>query len=315
MNSQLYKSKKMLYRTFILSFINPVLLLLMFSAKIFGQQQPKLYIGMAGLNDLQETYIRQNNLEKAVIFYQKEVTTDGINVNPSLFRKNIERKTSSKSQGIAIIDWEGPAFKALSGSNTKQASQFIEEFIKTLELAKRLRPNLQWGFYGLPLRTFDGSNGNWKQINTRLTPIIKESDIITPSLYMYNVNSRVYNINYPQIERGRGDYLYLNLDYALDLAQKFNKKVYPFIWHKQNSGNNKMALSLIPVDIFKNYYKMITTHTSNGKKVNGVIWWDNSNYYYLNRNRYPAVQKQYQNIRNVRQYDLDVLKKYHQATK
>jgi hypothetical protein len=291
------------------------LLLLAFSGTLYCQEQPKLYIGMSGLNPMQEDYIKQNGLEKAIIFYQKEVTSDGINLDTELFTKSITEKTSAESTGIAIVDWEGPAIKAISGSNDKDANVAIQQFVKTIQTAKKLRPNLKWGFYGLPVRTFKGNSTNWNDVNARLNPIFTAVDIIAPSLYMYNANPRVYNARSPILELGSGDYLYVNLDYALEMAKKYNKEVYPFIWQKRNSGNANMAMSLIPLDIFKNYYKMITSRVSSGKKVSGVIWWDSQKYFYLNRKKYPALQKEYSEVKNVDQYDLDVFKQYYNATK
>ncbi|MDC8105123.1 hypothetical protein ACNFU2_09465 [Chryseobacterium sp. PTM-20240506] len=290
------------------------IILLVFSNRMYGQQ-PKLYIGMTGLNQLQETYIKQNGLEKAIIFYQKDVTTDGSNLDVELFTKNINDKTSAGSTGIAVIDWEGPAIKAISGSDDKSANLAIQQFVKAVETAKKLRPNLKWGFYGLPVRTFKGNSSGWKDVNARLAPVFNAVDIIAPSLYMYNANPRVYNARSPILEVGSGDYLYTNLDYALEVGKKYNKDVYPFIWQKRNSGNSNMAMSLIPIDIFKNYYKMITSRVSSGKKVSGVIWWDSQKYFYLNRQKYPALQKEYSNVKDVEQYDLDVFKTYYNATK
>ncbi|ASK30377.1 hypothetical protein CEY12_09745 [Chryseobacterium sp. T16E-39] len=291
------------------------ILLLVFPGRMNSQVQPKLYIGMSGLNPQQEAYIKDNGLEKAIIFYQKEVTTDGSNLDVDMFTKNIMEKTSADNTGIAIIDWEGPAMKAISGSNDSDAEAAIQQFVKAVGTAKKLRPNLKWGFYGLPVRTFKGSNNDWKNINARLSPIFTAVDIIAPSLYMYNVNPRVYNARSPILELGSGDYIYVNLDYALEMGKKYNKEVYPFIWQKRNSGNSNMAMSLIPVDIFKNYYKMIASRVSSGKRVNGIIWWDSQKYFYLNRKKYPALQKEYSDVKDVDQYDLNTFKTYYNATK
>jgi len=286
-----------------------------FSFDVLSQTKTPVYIGMAGLNNLQERYIQQNSLKKIFVFYQKDVSKNGMTLDSDLFQKNILNRVSSGQKGIAIIDWEGLAFDALTSSDERKASAVVSEFIKALELAKQLRPNLQWGFYGLPIRTFKGDNRNWRNINTRLAPIFRRSDIIAPSLYMYNSNPKVYNLNSPQAEKGAGDYLYLNLDYALELGSTYNKDVYPFIWHKRNSGDRQEALSLIPIDTFGTYVKMINSRSAFGKKIKGVIWWDNAKYYYLNRNKYPVVLKEYSNVKNVEQYNLDIFKKYYNAIK
>lgn len=289
--------------------------LMLMSIASFGQTEPKLYIAIAGLNPSQEEYIKQEKLSQINIFYQKEVTKDGLNLDVRMFKEYIEKRTTINSKGIAIIDWEGLAFKALSGSSDEKAEIIIQQFIKAIKIAKQLRPNLKWGFYGLPVRTFNGNNANWRKINARLLPIFMEVDIIAPSLYIYNASPKVYNVKFPVTERGSGDHLYVNLDYALKLAEQYNKEVYPFIWHKRNSGKSNEALSLIPIDIFKNYYKMIISRISSGRKVNGVIWWDSQKYYYLNRKKYPALEKEYQGVGNVEKYDYDVFKKYYRVTK
>ncbi|MBB2954366.1 hyaluronidase [Sphingobacterium faecium] len=289
--------------------------LVLMSIKSFGQTEPKLYIAIAGLNPSQEEYIKQEKLSQINIFYQKEVTTDGLNLDVKMFKEHIEKRTNLNSKGIAIIDWEGLAFKALSGSSDAKAEMIIKQFLKALDIAKQMRPNLKWGFYGLPVRTFNGNNANWRKINTRLLPIFKKVDVIAPSLYIYNASPKVYNVKLPLTERGSGDHLYVNLDYALKLAKQYNKEVYPFIWHKRNSGKSNEALSLIPIDIFKNYYTMISSRVSSGKKVSGVIWWDSQKYYYLNRKKYPALEKEYQGVVDVEKYDYDIFKKYYRATK
>ena len=285
----------------------------LYISNLHAQQVPKLYIGITGLNKEQKEFFSANKISFAYIFYQPEISTaDGDSLNKDLFAKKINEKIPNTYQtGIAVLDWESPKiFKENSDSNSYL--NITNEFIKCIKLAKKLRPNIKWAFYGLPIRTFNGINQKWLDANNNLLELLKYADFLAPSLYLYNpkyiYNSNAFrdHIYSEKNKKATDDYLLENLNEALKIGQSLNKEVYPFIWHRMGG-----SLSLAPLGIFKHYVQIILSDTFSGKRVAGIIWWDGQEYYYLNRKRYPALLQEYKNVENVNDYNYKLLKKYY----
>ncbi|HWW42662.1 hypothetical protein [Pedobacter sp.] len=280
---------------------------------VFGQAS-KVYVGITGLNSMQQQYIKANNIKSAIIFYQVDVAPgDGRNLNSDLFTKRINEKIpDANATGVGIVDWEVHANEVFTNNDDPVEHQrMVNEFIKTIAIAKKMRPNVKWGFYGMPIRTFDAPSSKWTSANRSLTPLFKIVDVLAPSLYIYNSDPQVYSLVAPKVERGRGDHLATNLQETLQIAKTLNKEVYPFIWQRINSGNKEIALQLVPLNTFKNYVSTILNSNYQGKKVSGVIWWDSQSYFYQTRAKFGGLANEYKSVRNVDQYNLDIFKKYY----
>ncbi len=64
-----------------------------------------------------------------------------------------------------------------------------------------------------------------------------------------------------------------NLLKTLQHAYKYNKPVLPFIWHPYfNAIVESRVLSIEPKE-FLNQAMLMKSVSRNGKKINGVIWW------------------------------------------
>src|SRR5690606_35856453 len=87
------------------------------------------------------------------------------------------------AKGIGVIDWEGPGYDDLMGKNGPDAfNKVFQEFKQALSIAKKLRPNVKWGFYGIPFRSSYGGvlkdEHVWKASNERIIELMSQSDIL-----------------------------------------------------------------------------------------------------------------------------------------
>ena len=53
--------------------------------------------------------------------------------------------------------------------------------------------------------------------------------------------------------------------------------------------------SLISINDFETYIKYIVNYSLNGKKINGLVWWNCENYLYENRNSFSSIRNEYKN--------------------
>lgn len=290
-----------------------ILLFELIKSPIQSQSLPEMFISIAGLNESQKEYIYDSDLSMATVFYLVDVASnDGKYLNEEVFIRRINDKLPDREEsGLAIIDWERHSINVFREyDDPLEHQRMIGQFQEAYCLAKALRPNIQWGFYGLPLRTYDGINEKWLSANDRLLPLLKSVDILAPALYIYSTNPRVYHITAPIKEYGRGDYLVDNLECFLEVAKDLEKKIYPFIWHRMNSSDNDRALRLMPLNTFKNHVQIILSTDFQDRKVDGLIWWDSQQYFHKTREKYKLLREEYEHVEDVDQYHFDLFKDY-----
>jgi hypothetical protein len=191
-------------------------------------------------------------------------------VNTASLQKDIKRVIpDSNAIGIAILDWEGKAINQLSTflvSDTEDFKRILNEGKEMVQIAKTLRPKIEWGIYGLPFRNYWTRNAEWRTRCFMLLPLLKECDLITPSVYSLYPDSIFRNGNRTYIED--------NVRLALHIGQIINKPVLPFITHRW--PNSK----LIPRKEFINYVDTIFKTEYLDNEVTGIIWWGPDAYYY-----------------------------------
>ena len=153
-----------------------------------------------------------------------------------------------------------------------------------IRLAKKLRPNVKWGFFGIPFQPFKNDK---RQSNVDI-PLLSECDAFFPQLYFdYNPG----NGNGRRSRSEKQDWLDFNLKNILAMASKMNKPVLGFIWHRYYSpGFKNNALKLIPLDEFNEYVKETMAYSNNGKSVDGLIMWGNDTYFYTTKSQ-PLVDE------------------------
>lgn len=285
--------------------INTILFLLIFSVynNLYAQ---KLYFvvednNLVKKNPIQRDFSDQNQLAEAIVFYQDDFVTHDLqqDYKKSLLEKSIAEKIPNKySTGVAILDWEGEKAKILRGSNFNKRifQETLDEFLRCLRDAKRLRPNMKWSFYGFPVRIANNHPYNtWTIKMERLKPLYREMDFICPNLYMFKRADKAKYIQ--DINK--------QLTFSLKMGKEFGKPVLPLIWNRYQTDSD-----LIPLLEFSNHINRIKNATFLGKTINGIIWWNSEGFNYIRRARYPKIRQEYLKVKDRRYYQMTLLNSY-----
>ncbi|ROI02646.1 hypothetical protein EGI16_13570 [Chryseobacterium sp. G0240] len=253
-------------------------------------------------------FSQENHLKTYTIFYQQFFVKDE-KFNEDMLRKQIEVKLPDvNSTGFAVLDWEGKGLKSFQQQKDLKAVDYYKgEFLKAIKFAKKLRPNVKWGFYHLNYLDYSGTIEKYKLQNDNLIPIIKEVDFLAPSLYVYNPGL-LHN-------RGNQNYIKNKLIQALQYGERYNKPVYPFVWNRTTSKDEDKHFSLIPVEYFAQVIEIISETGYKDQKAKGIFWWHSEGYSYRNKNKLQAVKLEYSRINNTEDYQYQMFKEYFQSIK
>lgn len=259
-------------------------------------------------SDSQLKFSKDNHLQTYMIFYQQFFVKDE-KFNEDMLRSQIETKFPDvNSTGFAVLDWEGKALKSFQQQNDPQMVDYYKgEFLKAIRFAKKLRPNVKWGFYHLNYLNYSGTIQAYKSQNDNLTPLIKEVDFLAPSLYVYN----------PGLLHSRGNQNYIKnkLVQALQYGDQYNKPVYPFVWNRTTSKDENQNFSLIPVEYFAQVIEIISETSYKNQKAKGVFWWHSEGYSYRNIKKLKAVKMEYSKVNNTNDYQYQMFNDYFQSIK
>lgn len=256
----------------------------------------------------QKEFVQKNNLDTYIIINQGQFVTNDLLDEDKLEKEINKRFPIASSNGYAVLDWEGKAMAALVQQNDRsQLELYIEQFIKALQIAKRLRPNVKWAFYNVPNRFLSNISNSFKEKNYRLADIIKCQDFLAPSMYILDPSSDTKISNLKIIRS--------NIKLTLEMGLKYNKPVYPFIWQRVHPNNKMYNEQLVPISYFKDYIGEIMNTSFNGTKVSGLIWWQCENYYYLTRSKSKVYAREYANLKDRNRYQKDMFQQYYNSIK
>ncbi|PIF47082.1 hyaluronidase [Chryseobacterium sp. 52] len=202
-----------------------------------------------------------------------------------LLLKELERSyPDPKSSGIAYIDIEYPYTDYLlkgdiTSTNHKKSAKL---FLDVLRFVKQQRPNVKWGYYGIPFTTYWGRDKNFYDQNKKVDQIIKESDVLFPSIYIFynNVSFNLENKTYIQE----------NTEEMLKIADRYNKKMYPFIMSRYHPSNQLIGSSKIDESDFKTYVSTLLQTQYKNKHIDGLVLWNADGYAY--RVNDPVIKKE-----------------------
>ncbi len=244
-----------------------------YASSTLPHKQIYLYLGNIGLKSKKLT--EQYNIKPIFLIGGHSIDPkDSGYVNFESLKNDIIRVIPNvNATGVAILDWEGRAMNKLNTAPL-QDSEFnrnLNEYRNMINIAKSIRPKVKWGIYGLPFRNYWDRNDAWKNRAFMLMPLLSDCDIITPSVYDF----------YPDSIRENENKLYIedNVLLALEIGQKLNKPVLPFVTHRL--PNSK----LIPKKEFISHIGYIFKTKYLGKNVDGIIWWGPDEYYYNTRDK------------------------------
>lgn len=197
-------------------------------------------------------------------------------INQSNFKKVLDKKVPDINyKGILILDWENEGFDSLREGKpySKMWNQTIDNFIAAIRYAKKLRPKAQWGYWNIPLAIyFVKVDTLWDDRIDATSKLVKECDILMPSLYdVYPTGAVSWQDDTAFIKS--------NLEKTLQLGLKYNKPVLPFVWHRYSDAVKESGLASIEPKEFANQIALMKSISYKGKKINGVIWWQEDLYF------------------------------------
>lgn len=170
--------------------------------------------------------------------------------------------------GTLVIDLENKFFKGLKKNEEGSAAfeKSKKEFVTLIKFIRKKRPCLTIGVYGMPFRIHKKSQ-NVRNENGKLDPILKLTDIIFPSIYIF------YPAKQKSVKHNL-KYFKMNLDMALDYGKRLNKPVVPFMWYLVHTSNEKYKYEALGKEEMAKYLDYIINYQAHGKKVTGIAWWE-----------------------------------------
>jgi hypothetical protein len=254
-----------------LKFIYIIALTLLCNVNLKAQNtSPKLYVSIGDAEPGTKNFFKDNNVENVFLFDARYIDpTNSKQLDSAKLASAIIRQFPDVSaQGIEVLDVEGEMYDDITFKLDPGSAEFkriLGVYIKTIQLAKALRPNIKWGFYGIPFTLRKNTYQAWVADNNRIVPLLKQCDIFFPNFYIHRT------------ELSDGSFLSNNMKESLSLAKRMNKLVIPFIWNRYYISKD---FPLIPINNFNKFVSDILSASYEGKKADGVIWWSAESYYY-----------------------------------
>ena len=258
------------------------ILLLIVSNYIFAQQKslvlasekPLLYLSLGEYGPLLENYAKINNFIK--VGFVNDVQFFGktpYSYDPALLTAEIERVAPNNNQsGLAFIDLEGENLDNIMNMGTQIESfkKSLKLYIDVIKFAKKLRPNMRWGYYSIPYTAFWNRNPDFYGKLKKIEPLIKECDVFFPSLYTF----------YEDKDWGSENKKYVieNTKEMVKVGQYYKKPVIIFVWHRYHPSNQKLSEEALPDKVFLTQIERIVKTSYLGKKVDGIVWWGADDY-------------------------------------
>lgn len=270
--------------------------------------QKRILFAASGQTQL--SFVKNNNLDIITLFYQNEfIAKDGETLNLKTFEKFLDQKIPNRNAtGWAVLNWEGEAFNILKKPSHKKHNSIKRNFIKVIRYAKELRPNIEWSFYGLPFRQYWHTNNEWKSQNQGIIDIFREMDFLAPSLYiMYLPNEVNRNLDENYIDQ--------NIKLSLEYGNRLNKKVYPFIYHRNRTRKPNNINELASDDQWRFYVNRILNIKFEGREIDGIIWWNSERVIYSTRSNSPALKKEFKDVKDIESYQFKLFNRYYDLIK
>lgn len=239
------------------------------------QKVPLILVTSGNNSEKFNNYIKNQSIKKVgfindVQFLEKDKK---YTFNMDDLRTEIKRAYPEPSQeGIAYIDIEAPYLEYLMNKPTNSL-EFIKShklFLDVLQIAKKERPNVKWGYYYIPFTTYWGRDKKFYEKHNKIKQIIEESDVLFPSIYIFynRLNFDIENLQY--VEE--------NTKEVIRVAQLYNKKVYPLVMSRYHPSNASIGNEIIEPENFENYVKTIFHTTYLNRQVDGVLLWNADDY-------------------------------------
>ena len=252
-------------------------------------------------------FLKKNNIQKVGFIGDGQFLDPKIKFafSQKMMDQEILRAYPNQAEdGIGYIDLEAPYLDYLMNSdlNSDDFKRSKKLFLNVLAYVQKARPNVKWGFYHIPETTYWGKTDTFYQKDERISDLIKNSDVLFPSIYIFynKVNFILENQSY----------LEENTKQIIRIAQKYNKKVYPLIMSRYHPSNASLGYETIAETDFRFYLATIRNTKYNGKSIDGIFLWNADGYFYKTNEKKvkQEVQKSKLNFDNYYdQYLMNIL--------
>lgn len=240
------------------------------SQPLINSDHKQIYLFLGNIGTKSDSIIRRYNIKSLFLIGGRAIDPkDEGYLHVESLKIEIKRVIpEANSTGLAILDWEGKAMDQLTSLPLTDSgfNRILNQYKQMVEVAKELRPNIQWGIYSLPPRNYWRRDSAWQARAFMLIPLLKECDILTPSVYDFYPDSLLKIQNKLYIED--------NVRLALKIGNELNKPVYAFVTHRWQN------LKAIPKDQFVSHIDYIFKTQYLNDKVAGIVWWGPDEYYY-----------------------------------
>ncbi len=245
-------------------------------AKAVKSEPQQFYTCMINIGPKLKNDISKNNISNCDIFYSHDINAvDDGTIDTILFKERLQFKIpNKKAKGIAILDWEVKADSILRHGSVKAPAfkNVLQQYIYLIKLAKRERPLITWGIYNIPFTSiWWKTDSSFVERNKLLLPLTTLFEIWAPCFYDFYPDKTV---------TWAWDLEFYNhaTTYLLKMAEPYNIKILPTIWHRYHDSEPVNGLKLIDTTEFSKSINAMLTATHNGKKAMGVMWWQEDLY-------------------------------------
>jgi hypothetical protein len=256
-------------------------------------------------NTEQTLFLKKNKMDSIIILYQDDfVKNNALVFDKEMLKTSINaRIPDPKAKGMAVLDWEGDIARILLGEDIVDEATFnktVDNYVASIELAKKLRPNMKWGFYNYPPIIYADTDLEFTiKTNYKYEKILQAVDFLTPSLYLLNDRKEVTDdFSYK--------YAKSNTIAAIKIGLRLKKPVYPFVWHRYSPHSPNSANKLIEEKHLEEFLKNILNASYKGKKVEGLIWWECETYLY----NYKVIPDEYKKVKSVSDHQGQIYQRY-----
>lgn len=223
------------------------------------------------------SYTKRNNIEKILFIDEHAFSTGKLyGFDKKKLYENITTLYPTKLEtGYCYIDLESPYIDALINDepSSRSFNESLSYFIKIISEAKKIRPNIKWGFYGIPFSTYWDLHKDFFKKYEKLKPLLQVSDVLFPSMYFF------YSDEEPNGFMNK-KFVIKNTQELIKVAIEYSIPVFPFIMERYHPSNQRIGYEKIPEYEFLKYMRVMLSESVQGNKIDGIVWWNADKYYY-----------------------------------
>jgi len=230
---------------------------------------------------------RQLGAQRCPIVYEAAFIV-GRELDEAKLRRTVASTVPAGWSGFACLDIENEWYAALGRDpSSPEFREGAKQLLRALMIAKEVRPEARWSYYGIPELPFfvkneEGSLVGWDKGSAaskaeeiasarRAQIIIDGCDWVAPTLYDFYPDSAAPEWVEAQKAKVRE---IVKLSREMAAASRRPKPVLPFVWHRIHSSNKRYGLQLLDNREF--IEGQVRPALEAGAA--GVIWWGADRY-------------------------------------